>query len=283
MRKKLFVILLMAVSMRLVAGNVVYERSDSIRVVSLLEKAKKIEGKSGQILFFARSLCGIPYVAHTLEVGNTERLVVNLRQLDCTTYVENVMALTMCMTQKTYTFRAFCSNLRRIRYRGGAEPAYIKRLHYFSDWIEDNTSMGFCREVQSPNPPFSAVQKINVYYMSANPDKYKRLKANPSYVQYIAAAEKKISTKSYRYIPKSNVRNTSLLRNTVKDGDIIATTTSLKGLDIQHLGIAVWHEDGLHWLNASSLRKKVVEEKMTLSAYLARQKSMTGIRIVRLR
>ncbi|MEO9662251.1 MAG: N-acetylmuramoyl-L-alanine amidase-like domain-containing protein, partial [Maribacter dokdonensis] len=33
-----------------------------------------------------------PYVAKTLEIGDTETLVVNLQGLDCTTFVENVLA-----------------------------------------------------------------------------------------------------------------------------------------------------------------------------------------------
>ena len=77
-------------------------------------------------------------------------------------------------------------------------------------------------------------------------------------------------------------RAIELMRKVVKDGDIIALTTSLKGLDIQHIGFAVWHADGLHLLNASSLRHKVVEEPMTLYRYLQRQRTMTGMRIVRL-
>lgn len=108
------------------------------------------------------------------------------------------------------------------------------------------------------------------------------LKDNPQYISIIKKSEININKKSYKFIPKSEVKNTTLLRNTIHDGDIIATTTSLKGLDIQHLGFAIWHKDGLHMLNASSLHHKVVEEPMTLYKYLQKQKSMTGIRIIRL-
>ena len=72
------------------------------------------------------------------------------------------------------------------------------------------------------------------------------------------------------------------MRETVKDGDIIAITCNKKGLDIAHLGFAVWRDDGLHLLNASMLHKKVVEEPMTLYKYLQQHPSHTGIRIVRL-
>jgi len=69
----------------------------------------------------------------------------------------------------------------------------------------------------------------------------------------------------------------------VKDGDIIAILTSKDGLDTTHIGIAVWHKDGLHLINASALksRKKTVEETMTFKQYMDNQKSSIGIRVIR--
>lgn len=265
------------------AGTIQYKAEDSLTVIKLLADARKQQENINYMIYFARKLCGIPYVAHTLEINKKEKLVVNLRQLDCTTYVENVLALNMCLRQKAYTFKDFCHNLCKIRYRGGSKPHYTKRLHYFTDWIEDNSAKGICLELQSPVPPFSGTQQINIYYMSSNPDKYKMLKENPDYLPVIINMEKQINKKSYKYIPKSEVKNTNLLRQVIKDGDIIAITTTLKGLDIQHIGFALWHKDGLHLLNASSIHHKVVEEPMTLYKYLQKKKTMTGIRIIRSR
>lgn len=98
-----------------------------------------------------------------------------------------------------------------------------------------------------------------------------------------AQRERELSGRKYRYIPKASIRNTSLFRSTIKDGDIIAITTSKKGLDTSHIGIAVWHKDGLHMLNASQIHKKVVEEPMTLYQYMQRHPSQTGIRIIRMK
>lgn len=282
MKRSLLFILVLLSAITANAYETDYQKSDCMLVMKLLNNARKQPANTNYIIYFAKQLKGIPYVAYTLEVNKKEKLVINLRQLDCTTYVENVTALTMCIKEKKYTFRNFCDNIRKIRYRKGAEPHYTLRLHYFTDWIEDNTAKGICREIQSPNPPFTKRQEINVYYMSQNPSKYKMLKDNPQYISIIKKSEININKKSYKFIPKSEVKNTTLLRNTIHDGDIIATTTSLKGLDIQHLGFAIWHKDGLHMLNASSLHHKVVEEPMTLYKYLQKQKSMTGIRIIRL-
>ena len=78
------------------------------------------------------------------------------------------------------------------------------------------------------------------------------------------------------------VRNQALLRQAGNDGDIIAITCKKAGLDIAHLGFAVWKDGNLHLLNASMLHKKVVEEPMTLYQYLQQHSTHTGIRIIRI-
>lgn len=261
-----------------------YTSTDSTTVVSLLNKAKKqgVKSTANCQLFFARQLLGIPYVASTLEVNKKETLIVNLRQLDCTTYVENVTALTLCIKNGKTDFKHFCANLQKLRYSDGQNKGYQSRLHYFTDWIENNTKLGICKEIQSPNPPFTARQTIAVNYMTKHSGRYPMLKGDSEMISQIAKTEQNLNGKRYMYIPKKQIKNCQLLRQTVKDGDIIAIITNKKGLDTQHIGIAVWHEDGLHLLNASSIHKKVVEEPKLLKDYLAEHPTMPGIRVVRL-
>ena len=259
--------------------RVTYQRADSLKICRLLRDANK----QTTTLWFARQFLNIPYVAHTLEVNPAEQLVVNTRQLDCTTLVETVTALTLCAHQGKRSWNDYLSTLRTLRYRKGKLDGYPSRLHYFSDWIADKTAMSIVKEIQSPNPPFSAVQHINVNYMSTHPDAYQALKAHPEWVSVIRQQEETLSGTTSRYIPKSVLkRNTKALRQAVHDGDIIAITCNKKGLDIAHLGFAVWKKDGLHLLNASQIHKKVVQEPMTLYQYLQKHPSHTGIRIIRI-
>ncbi|MCR5679947.1 MAG: DUF1460 domain-containing protein, partial [Prevotella sp.] len=51
--------------------------------------------------------------------------------------------------------------------------------------------------------------------------------------------------------------------------------------DIAHLGLAVWHPDGLYLLDASSRHKKVLEEPITMRRYLEGRAKVTGFRVVR--
>ena len=258
-----------------VSGQVTYTRQDSLGVVKILRSG------GGATLDIARRFLGVPYVGHTLEVNPEEQLVVNLREMDCTTFVETVLALKRCIDRGEKTFDDYCKELQKIRYEGGAEPDYRKRLHYFTLWMDDNEAMGVVKHVSTPNPPYTAVQKVNVDYMTTHVNSYKMLKAHPAWKPAIRELEQKINGKKYRYIPKSQIKNTKLLRQCVHDGDIISILTNIKGLDTQHIGFAVWHKDGLHLLNASSIHKKVVEEPMTLRQYLGKHKTMTGIRVCR--
>ena len=265
-----------------------YTSEDSIRVMNLLQSAEKDAAKdstAGQtMLRIGRAIekMNIPYVAHTLEPNDQERLIINLRELDCTTFVESAMALTLCVRSGRTTFDDYCRILQKIRYWQGRAPQYIRRLHYFTSWIEDNTTMDLVRELQSPNPPFTAVQTVQAHYMTQHVDKYRMLTVNPQDVPMIREMEKRIEGKKYRYIPKQQLYNNRQLRNTIHDGDIIVIITNIKGLDTQHIGIAAWHADGLHLLNASSIHHRVIEEPMTLRQYLYKHPTMPGIRVVRI-
>jgi len=259
-----------------------YTRQDSLKAVQLMKNAASQPSGTNLIIYIAEQLKGIPYVAHTLEPNNNERLIINLRQLDCTTFVEQVAALYLCVKERKTTFADYCKMLQKLRYEGGAEPHYTKRLHYYSSWIEDKKSMDICKEMQSPNPPFTKVQRLSLNWMTTHVNDYRMLKNNPSWVPQIRKMEQKMEGRQYRYIPKEQIKNTRLLRNTIKDGDIIAIITNKKGLDTQHLGFALWHKDGLHLLNASSIHKKVIDEPMTLRTYLYKHPSMPGVRIIRL-
>jgi len=231
-------------------------------------------------MYFARKLKSVPYVARTLEGGECERLVVNLRQLDCTTYVENVIALYLCIKNEKTTFRDFCNYLRNMRYENGI-VTYPTRLHYFSYWIEQNTLTGIVREIVPQDSSVTEDSEYDIYYMSSNPEKYPALRKDTSLIDDIAEMEKYFDGKTYRYIPKAKLKNPESLQAFIKDGDIIAIVTNKKGLDISHIGFAAWQKGNLHLLNASSIHKKVVEEPMSLYKYMMRHPSQTGIRIIR--
>ena len=259
-----------------------YTKEDSALVVKLLADAKSERGDEHPMLYFGKKFLGVPYVAHTLEGGDVEHLIVNLHELDCTTFVETVTALTLCDKADKRTFEDYCSELVRIRYRQGKMGDYTSRLHYFTWWGEDNERLGIVQCIMSGAKPFTAVQTVNIDYMSTHPELYKQLKNHPEYVEVIRQYERGTSGKTYRYIPKENVgwKQSSSLK-IVETGDIVAMLTSKKGLDTSHIGIAVWQNGRLHLLNASYVYKKVVLDTQTFYEYQQKQTSQTGIRVFR--
>lgn len=265
---------------------VTYTRADSLKVMQLLEAGKQQPPGTNMPLFFAGRLKGIPYVAATLEVNDEEELVVNLRQLDCTTLVENVVALTRTVRRLRPSFASFCRELETIRYMGGVRNGYSSRNHYFSEWIESNEDLGIVKEVEGDAAydyfPFTAEQTLDLHYMSEHPDKYPMLKGKPDEIARIRANEQRAGGKTVRYIPVGLLGKGKDVLSAVRDGDILAIVTKKDGLDTSHLGFAVWKDGRLHLLNASSIHKKVVLEPMTLSQYMKKHPSQAGVRVVRI-
>ena len=258
-----------------------YSQSDISRINSLLREASQLKEKpKSWMLWFGKKFIGVPYVGGTLDRAEEEKLVINTSELDCTTFVEIVTALTRCMSGNgKRDFSDFCRQLQHVRYING-EIAYEKRQHYFTVWISDNAEEGIVTDIQN-NPPFTKVQHVSVKWMTTHQQSYKMLKNNAKRLQGIKALEEQISGKSYRYIPKEQIVDSRLFRNTIHNGDILVMITNKKGLDTTHIGIASWHQDGLHMLNASSIHKKVIDEPMLLRTYMMKHPSQIGIRVCR--
>lgn len=258
--------------------TVVYAAEDSVRVEQLLQA----DCGENDVLFFARQFLGTPYVAHTLEVSDPERLVVNLRQLDCTTLVETVNALAITHRKGQKRFSDFCRNLEAYRYRGGRMQGYLSRLHYFEWWINDATERGLVSEV-ADKKHFTGRKRIENSYMSRHYGKYKMLAAHPEWADSLRAMETAGNGAVVSYLPAAKTGLTSRELSCINTGDIVAIVTTKAGLDYSHLGFAVWGRDGrLHLLNASSIHKKVVLEQMTLRQYLSKHSTSVGIRVFRL-
>ena len=216
-----------------------------------------------------------PYIAHTLETS-PEQLVVNLREMDCTTFAENCLAVAKTIQSEQNTFDKFTSELRKIRYRNGKISDYSSRLHYFSDWIFDNQKKGLIKDVSKEIANTLYNKKVN--FMSTHPASYLQLKDSSQLVQFIAKQEKEISARKMYYIPETKI---SEIENKLREGDIVGITTSITGLDIAHAGILIKVDGHMHLLHASSLAEKVIVSKETLQEYLLNSKSATGIMVAR--
>lgn len=263
------------------AQRVVCTAADSALAVQLLKDGCRQPKSVNLTLYYAKRFLGKPYVASTLEVGDREQLVVNLQGVDCTTVVEYSVALSQTAREKKTDFGSFCRNLAKLRYDGGRQNGYTSRNHYFSWWIDSNTGRKVVKEITGNATPFVGVQTLRLNYMSTHSSSYAQLVRHPEYVSVISSHESKTSGCKIRYIPKRLTGAGKDVLRCIEDGDILAIVTNKAGLDVSHLGFAVWQKGKLHLLNASSVHHKVVIETMTLQQYMNRHPSQIGIRVIR--
>ncbi len=258
--------------------EIVYEKEDSLIFQSYLQKCSDLANKTTGTLIAETGMffLNTPYVASTLEGRSPEKLVVNLRSLDCTTFVESVMALTLTLKQQG-NFENYCHNLEFIRYRNGKRDGYLSRLHYFSEWILNNQKKGIVRDVTKEMNGEEI--NFNLNFMSTHYQAYEALAANAAWIPSIEQTEEGVRSTPFYYLPKAEVNKQSGM---IENGDLIAITTAIEGLDISHVGIAYKKEGAVKLMHASATEKKVVISTMTLADYLASNKKQTGIIVIRM-
>lgn len=226
---------------------------------------------------------GTRYAPATLELAGDESLVVNLEEFDCVTFVENVLALARfirlarpgILDSETETQALYRRILTEIRYRGGRVDGYASRLHYFTDWILDNEGKGLVREITADLGGVEDSRAVD--FMSEHAEAYRQL-SNPSSLSAIREREVFLSGLTRYRIPEEEISARSA---GIRDGDIVAITSTVDGLDVAHTGFAVWEGDALHLLHAPLVGESVEVSTLPLADRVLRIEGQDGFRIVR--
>ncbi len=222
------------------------------------------------------SFIGSLYKAHTLEVAQPETLVINLRDFDCTTYVESCLALARAAKMKHPTVKKFMEQLQYERYRNGKINGYPSRLHYFTDWIYDGQKKGIVKDITGSLGGIPYNKKID--FMTTHRDAYKQLK-NDKYFNEMKKIESELNKRKLYYIPKDSVAK---IQDRLKNGDIIAITTNIPGLDVSHVAMIIKLDNGeTRILEAPDVGLRVKLSYLPLSEYLMSNKQQTGIIVAR--
>jgi hypothetical protein len=251
---------------------------DKEAVISKIEQVQDLEKPDfGQTMVaIGKTFLKTPYVAKTLEIGETETLVVNLQGLDCTTFVENVLAFSLMLKEDKTSFENFIETLETIRYKDGYLDGYASRLHYFSEWIANNAKKGLLQDITGEIGGAEITKDIN--FMSEHRDLYPFL-ADDSNFEKIKASEKFLNSRPICVLAQDQIAKNEHL---IQSGDIIALATSINGLDVTHTGIATREADGrIHLLHASTGSMEVEVSEKPLAEYLKKVKGNTGIMVAR--
>ena len=257
--------------------------NDTAKITQMLQKGFEIKDKpvTEIITAYANMLLDTPYVGGTLENSEGEKLVINVDELDCMTFVETVYALTRTTLNGRYSWLDFAHNLENLRYRGGAMDGYASRLHYFSDWVIDNQHRGNVREITRD---FDGIRDMvrTINFMSQNRDKYPALADSLTY-EKIKSVEIGYRQHKFAYIKSTGFNNKKFV-SVANSGDIIAMVTKTDNLDVAHLGLVIIDKEAKkpYIIHASLTGKKVQIEKDDLAEFLRRNRSWAGVRVFRI-
>lgn len=252
-------------------------QSDKGIFESYLNSVQTVDKLCSDILMdeTAKFFLDVPYVGKTLEY-EPERLIVNLREMDCMTFVENVLALAEASASGTPSWQTYLEKLLQIRYRDGKIEDYTSRLHYTSDWIYENEKKGLIADITKEigGVPLA----MDVSFVSTHPESYMQLQSHPEYIAVMAKKEKEINSRQYYYIPKEEIDKREAQ---IRTGDIVCFVTSIKGLDISHVGIVHKEGDKMTFIHASSGKKRVIINEESLQDYVLGIKKSKGIMVLR--
>lgn len=260
------------------AQEMVFNESDQERLNALVA-AQGANSSFENISEIGSSFLGSPYVAHTIEGFQNEPLVLNFSAFDCTTFVENSLSLYFLQYENLEEFateenhlKTYAQLLEDIRYRNRERAGYTSRLHYFTEWIQNNEKKGYVFDI-TEDLGGSTIKKT-LDFMSSHRSSYSALKDDRIFEEWVEI-EKALNPMNYAVLGLDAIKNAA-----IEEGDIIAFATNIEGLDVTHTGIAIEKNKKIHLLHASSSGSVVISKK-PLYKFAQGINRCTGIIIVR--
>jgi hypothetical protein len=217
---------------------------------------------------------GTPYTPRTLEPEGEERLVINLREFDCVTYVENMLAFGRTIRDGRRDFAGFKDEIRTLRYRDGELNGYPSRLHYFTEWIANNEAKGL---VDNITPELGTVDPEPIDFMTTHRESYRQLADDSAFAE-IRRMEQRLSQVPRYVVPEDRI---AAVEDRIRNGDVIAAASSLKGLDVAHTGLAIWRNGRLHLMHAPLVGDSVEISERPLAERIRGIEKQDGIMVAR--
>ena len=216
-----------------------------------------------------------PYLNPDQSSG-PEILDTTLETFQCVSLVETSLAMARCLWMGTSTPRCYRDEVAATRYRDGRMGGYATRLHYFYDWLENNSQRERLAWMTESMGGKRVFRKFSI--MSKNPEKYPAL-ADPLIFAQIQSLEDSLNEYELFWIPTNEVE---AMQSQLKEGDIVGVIGNIKGLLISHTGLVAYGQDNQpHYLHASSHHKRVVFTPGTVAEYMKSQKKRKGIVVAR--
>ncbi|MEL6927998.1 MAG: N-acetylmuramoyl-L-alanine amidase-like domain-containing protein [Cyanobacteria bacterium J06600_6] len=200
----------------------------------------------------AEQLLGAEYQAGLLDQTTHETLVVSLQQFDCLLFIETVLAIANNIALQDRSYQALRNKIEEQRYWQGKINGYCSRLHYFSDWIEDNQKRGNITNITQRLGGVNITKQLN--FMTNHRDSYANLAKSDRNFKCISRVEDSLST-TFNYIPTQKISQTY---SQLQPGDIVGVATKIEGLDFTHTGFVYQQPNGKMGLIHASPAGQVV-------------------------
>jgi len=223
----------------------------------------------------ADNFLGQPYAEGLLDKSGTEKLVVTLDKFDCVLFVETVLAIARGVAVKDYDYQNFVNRIEEQRYLNGKMNGYCSRLHYFSEWINDNQKRQTVENITTQLGGVPMNKQLN--FMSQHRSSYPQMVKDEATYQCIVGIEADLAKTTVNYIPTNLIKS---IYSQLKPGDIVAVATDVKGLDVTHTGLVYRNADGnMGLIHASPAGQVTVA--YDLHRYINRVESAIGIVVAR--
>ncbi|MGL5385369.1 MAG: DUF1460 domain-containing protein [Serratia sp. (in: enterobacteria)] len=216
--------------------------------VPMIDKGQAIE-------LLSQTFLDTPYVANRLigSASTAEQLVIDLRGVDCFTYLDYVEALRTATSESQ-----FVENVIQTRYING-DVSFQQRKHFFTDWAHTRQILADDVTTQLSPHAVTVVKQLN------------RKADGELYLPGIAVTERSVS-----YIPSEFIDQQ--LISQLQTGDYIGIYTKLPGLDVTHTGFFIMTQSGPVLRHASS---RPENRKVMDSAFASYVLNTPGIVVLR--
>ena len=252
----------------------------------ILQRAMKNVDQSMPLTeYFFRQLMEGSIATSLTQPQEEEHLIVSLSHVDCTTVMEDVLALALCYRDGRTTLADLKDYYQRMHYQDGV-VSFATRNHYFTWIMQSAIKEGFVKRISPDEPafPFTGVMDLQPSYMTRN--KYLFRPQMDDENNYKAIALRQQQGVHFTYIPREllNMPQDSEL-GVIRDGDILAVVcdqhTWARGVEVKHLLIAKWMDGRLHFYHASA--DGLGLSNMDAYTYMKDKFTMIGVAVYRLK
>ncbi|MFN8770866.1 MAG: N-acetylmuramoyl-L-alanine amidase-like domain-containing protein [Neisseriaceae bacterium] len=257
----IFIALLCSVLInKVLADQVKYQvviESGTVNILNHIKKNAKITNvakkpMSDIITWVGTQLLNSPYSYYLLDERTPEYLYISLSKTDCMLFVEEVVVLARLIQSQELNLDNYINGIKKIRYHGNV--SYCNRNHYFKDWAVMNESQNILEDV---GLKLTGKTLPNTAHILG--DVIARNESNIHYsnLACIRDREKILDRETIGFI---DIKYLPKYLKFIKSGDIIGVVTSnpIRSDSIRHVGIAYVKSGKVGYLNASSIKSKVV-------------------------